>query len=68
MKTPKPGQLCTINNVVYRAYKAESGCEGCAFNNLYTCMGIVDGKTGQSKLDCRYKSIIFKRVTKWKKK
>lgn len=62
MKCPKAGQLCTINHTVYRAVKSTNDCEGCAFDNPYTCMGIVDGKTGKAKLDCRFKSIIFKKV------
>jgi len=47
---------------VYRAVKSTNDCEGCAFDNPYTCMGIVDGKTGKPKLDCRFKSIIFKKI------
>lgn len=62
MKTPKPGQFCTINNVVYRAYMAKDGCKGCAFNNLFSCLGMVDGKTKRAKMNCKYESIIFKKV------
>ena len=62
MKTPKPGQFCTIEKVVYRAYRAKNGCQGCAFNNMFSCLGIIDGKTKRAKMNCKYENIIFKRL------
>ena len=56
----KPGQLCTLNNTVYRAKKKTNGCEGCVFNhNVYTCPLMV---TNRRKLDCFLDNIILKRI------
>lgn len=61
MKTPKPGQLCTINNVVYRAKRRDIEsiypCTGCALDNLLLCPNIVG-----PKLECSSYGIILVRV------
>ena len=64
MKTPKPGQLCTINNVVYRAAKRTNGCIGCALNNILICPRIVDSRNGTPPIDCYTEQIILKRLCK----
>ena len=62
MKTPRPGQLCTINNVVYRARSRTNGCIGCAFNSLLLCPNIADSRNGHKKLSCFENNIILKRI------
>jgi len=63
MKTPRPGQLCTINNVVYRAYKRQNDCKGCSLNSLFMCPNIIDRRTNaRPPLDCIINGIILKRV------
>lgn len=63
MKTPKPGQLCTINNVVYRARRRKSGCYGCALDNFVSCPNIVDSRynTGRT-LECEINGIILTKL------
>lgn len=60
MKTPKPGQLCTIKNKVYRAKKRTFGCSGCALNNPFFCPNI--GRRNEIPLDCVQNEIILVRV------
>lgn len=63
MKTPKPGQFCTINGVVYRAKKRESlSCYGCALNSPILCPNIVDIRNGKRPLECSGNGIIFYKV------
>lgn len=62
MKTPKPGQLCTINNVVYRAQKREKGCHGCDLNSITSCPNIVDSRFETPPLLCSSQGIILKRI------
>lgn len=58
----KPGQLCTINNNVFRAKKREAGCEGCFFENcFFTCPGVLDAKKKEKKIDCLMLGIVLKR-------
>ena len=61
MKTPKPGQFCTIKNKVYRAKKRTYGCSGCALNNPFFCPNI-GRRNGTQQLDCVGKQIILVRV------
>jgi hypothetical protein len=64
MKTPKPGQLCTINNSVYRAKRRTYGCEGCALNDIILCPNITDRRNGgRNVLDCDLNNIILVRVS-----
>ena len=62
MKTPKPGQFCTINGTVYRARKRTNDCHGCALDNIILCPNIVDPRYGTPKLDCVLNNIILTRV------
>lgn len=60
MKTLKPGQICTINNVVYRAKRKTNGCENCDFDgNMFYCPGIIDSKTLTVKVHCQQDNIIL---------
>lgn len=58
----KPGQICRINNILYRAHKRTNGCKGCAFENDFACPGIINQKTGKSRLSCYETSILLKRA------
>lgn len=66
MKTPKAGQLCTINNVVYRAKRRISGCHGCALDSLLTCPNCVSDPKNPTyngrRLQCASNNIILMRV------
>lgn len=72
--TLKPGQLCTINNKVYRAEKKKEGyskcfstligtksCAGCSFNSLFMCPALKLRGKGK-KIDCWTHNIILKKV------
>lgn len=61
MKILKPGQLVTINNVVYRAHKRIDGCKGCSLNSFDMCPNIVDYRM-EPILTCNVSNIIFKKV------
>ena len=59
MKTPKKGQLCTINNVVFRAKERKYNCcIGCALDNILLCPNIVHSE----QLDCSANNIILVRI------
>lgn len=63
MKTPKPGQFCTINGVVYRAKKRINKCNGCALDDLALCPNICDPRfDNPNKIDCMLSDIILVRV------
>lgn len=62
MKTPKPGQFFTYNNVVYRAKKRTKGCNGCALNNYVSCPNIKDARTNNKRLECESNNIILVRM------
>ena len=62
MKTPKPGQLCTINNVVYRAKRRTHKCNGCALNDIFMCPNVRDSRNGTPALECSINDIILVRV------
>lgn len=63
MKTPKPGQFCTINGVVYRGKERTCGCRGCALDDIILCPNIQDTryKKGQI-LECSRNNIILVRA------
>lgn len=61
MKHFKPGQLATINNVVYRAKRRKNGCQGCSLNDI-TCPNIVDSRIGKRPLACSLDDVIFIRM------
>lgn len=62
----KPGQLCTINHVVYRAKKRRVTnwleCTGCALNNAFSCPNINFANYNKMQdIDCdRYGIILVK--------
>lgn len=62
MKTPKPGQFCTINGVLYRAKKRINNCSGCALDNILLCPNIVDRRKAKPELDCELNNIILIKV------
>lgn len=62
MKTPKPGQFCTINGTVYRAKKRIRDCQGCALDNILLCPNIVDRRKEKPELECELNNIILIRV------
>lgn len=62
MKNLRPGQVCTINNRVYRAKKRIDGCHGCSLNNFFTCPEIVDSRNGKKPLNCDINNIILVRI------
>lgn len=57
----KPGQLITINNCVYKAYKRVNGCQGCDLNDLSLCPCITD-KRHEQKYNCMTYMTILKRL------
>lgn len=64
MKALRPGQLCTIRKVVYRAKKRTMGCQGCSLDNPFICPNIqaanFKGETYSIiKLDCLEHGIIL---------
>ena len=62
MKTPKPGQFCAINGVIYRAKKRTTiGCSGCVLNDPFLCPNV--GYKGVEKpLKCDIQQIILIKV------
>lgn len=62
MKTPKPGQFCTIDGVVYRAKKRTHDCDGCALDNIILCPNIVDRRKDKPQLECELNNIILIKV------
>ncbi len=63
MKVSRPGQLCTINGVVYRAVWRTNGCKGCAFNDFELCPNIVDSRNGKKPLKCSDGYFILQKVS-----
>lgn len=63
MKTPKPGQFCMINGILYRAKRRTSGCEGCSLYPITLCPNVVDRRfRKQRPLDCDINDIILVKV------
>jgi hypothetical protein len=62
MKTPKPGQFCTVNGVLYRGKKRTEGCKGCALDDLIMCPNITDSRNGTPALECAINDIILVKV------
>lgn len=60
----KPGQLITINNVVYRAYKKTVGCIGCDLCDILLCPCIKDLRFGPlgNRYNCAMYGVILKRI------
>lgn len=58
----KHGQLCTIDNYVYRAKKKTAGCNGCYFEDAqWMCPGVVYRNRGQ-KINCQLNGIILEKL------
>lgn len=62
MKTPKAGQFCNIDGVIYRARKRTNGCRGCVLNDFLLCPNIVDRRTNNPPLQCELNNIIITKV------
>lgn len=62
MNISKPGQLCTINNTVYRARRAVEGCKGCDLDDVFLCPNIIDRRTQSVPILCHIHRIILKRI------
>ena len=48
------GRFINVNGIVVRIRNRTDGCNGCYFNNSFTCPEI-----GGKKYDCRLRGIIF---------
>ena len=55
----RPGQLCTIDDVVYRAHNRIDGCFMCALNSMLRCPNIVKQR---GYIECDVTNIILLRV------
>lgn len=62
MTAPKPGQLVTINKIVYRAVKRQDGCLGCDLNDIILCPMVVDRRFEEPKINCALHDVILKRI------
>lgn len=56
-KNLSPGRIYKINGIVVRA-KRQATCEGCIFDNPFSCPRIVDSKR-EITCTCREDGIIF---------
>lgn len=56
-KKLSPGRIYKINDIVVRA-KRQATCEGCIFDNLFSCPRVVDAKR-EITITCREDSVIF---------
>ena len=56
-KKLSPGRIYKINGIVVRA-KRQATCEGCVFDNLFSCPKVVDAKS-EITCTCREDEIIF---------
>lgn len=56
----RPGQLCTINNHVFRAKKKIAGCSGCFYEHCIFCPATVKKNADPKKrIDCGITSIVL---------
>lgn len=60
MKHYKPGQIVSINGILYRAKRREHGCKGCVLDDLLVCPCVTGTK--EKPIDCSYDDIILVRV------
>ena len=56
-KKLSPGRIYKLNGIVVRA-KRKATCEGCVFDNLFSCPRVVDAKS-EITCTCREDEIIF---------
>lgn len=52
-----PGRIYKLNGIVVRA-KRQTTCNGCIFDNLFSCPRVVDAKS-EITYTCREDSVIF---------
>ena len=62
MKHYKPGQLCMINGMLYRAKKRTLCCQGCALDDILKCPNIGTPKNEENPYACSIDDIIFVKV------
>lgn len=61
-KPLKPGQLCVIDDLLYRAIKRKGACENCCFD-FRTCPNAVFANERRDpKVDCTTHWVAFKKV------
>ena len=64
MKSLRPGNICTINSVRYRAKKRINfKCTGCALDRIDLCPNVVDSRNGHKVLSCKEDDIILVKET-----
>ncbi len=56
-KKLSPGRIYKLNGIVVRA-KRQTTCEGCIFDNPFSCPRVVDAKS-EITCTCREDSVIF---------
>ena len=56
-KKLSPGRIYKLNGIVVRA-KRQTTCEGCIFDNPFSCPRVVDVKS-EITCTCREDSVIF---------
>lgn len=60
----RPGQLCTIDHVVYRAVRRTAKCYGCDLGGFFRCPNVVDSRSsdGLPKVNCWENNFVLKKV------
>lgn len=63
----RPGQLCTINHVIYRAVKRNPTkfleCDGCSLNNPFMCPNYsFANESNPLKINCDSAGFVLKRI------
>lgn len=51
-KPLKPGQLCMVDDVLYRAKPRKRGCQGCSFSWLTCPNAPVANEKREPRVDC----------------
>lgn len=60
MKALRPGQVCMINGLPYRAKKRTFACEGCALDSPFACPNIqYSNQPSAKQIDCIENNIIL---------
>lgn len=59
----KPGQLCMLNDHLFRAKHKKCGCEGCYFEDAWLmCPSVTLKNRNVKKIDCVLDNIILVKV------